>query len=72
MHYTSSRFAWIVTIYAHVAKDAEHRAANQQMLTLLFEFLAPYSGEDVIVVGDFNMEPHEDLATALAIQTEAY
>eukprot|EP00971_Amphidinium_carterae_P332017 6465911-Amphidinium_carterae.1 len=72
LHYCSSRFAWIVTLYAHVDKDAESRASNQKMLTTLYEYLAPFSREDVIIVGDFNMEFPDDLASILATQTEAY
>eukprot|EP00971_Amphidinium_carterae_P345505 6486506-Amphidinium_carterae.1 len=72
VHYTDSRFAWIVTTYAHVLKDHENREANQKFLAALYTYLAPRSHEDVVIIGDFNIELSGDLATSQAMNTEAF
>eukprot|EP00971_Amphidinium_carterae_P226674 4495797-Amphidinium_carterae.4 len=72
VHYSSTRFVWVVTIYAHVLKDQANREANQCFLSALYTYLAPRCEEDIVILGDFNIELSTDMATLQAIHTTAF
>eukprot|EP00971_Amphidinium_carterae_P115396 2285515-Amphidinium_carterae.1 len=72
VHYAAGRSMWVATIYAPNCKDAATRADNQRFLNDLFTYLVGRSDEDIIIVGDFNVEVAHDLASIHAIQSEAF
>eukprot|EP00971_Amphidinium_carterae_P255924 5081485-Amphidinium_carterae.2 len=72
VHYSTTRFVWVATIYAHVLRDQANREANQGFLAALYTYLAPRSEEDIIIIGDFNIELSTDMATLQAMHTTAF
>eukprot|EP00971_Amphidinium_carterae_P311519 6191536-Amphidinium_carterae.3 len=70
--YRPNHFAWVITLYNFVLKDGPARDSNQSLLHDVFTYLAPLHCEDVLLVGDFNIESDQDLSTIRAIRDGAF